>query len=131
MLVVIGCGHAPTAPAAPSYAGTWTGTTSQGTAVRFTVSADQKLTDLTVGYDFNGCAGTLTFTPGVAITNVPTAPIPVGSASYESGAVGTANRLLINFLFTSTTDSHGLAIFVDYAACGGGALTTAWTATRR
>jgi hypothetical protein len=97
----------------------------------FSVSSGQKLTKITVGYNFNGCTGSTTLLPDASIENVPTAPIPVGSATYESGAVGTANRTLINFLFTTERDAHGLLIFVDYSGCGTGPISAAWTANRR
>src|SRR5215204_825321 len=55
-----GCGG-PTDPSPSTLEGQWSGTTSQGTPISFTVSSDQKVTAITVGYTFNGCAGTQTF----------------------------------------------------------------------
>lgn len=37
--------------------GDWSGTTSQGMPITFVVSPDETLTAISVGYNFNGCAG--------------------------------------------------------------------------
>src|SRR5262245_9798891 len=84
---ITACGSQPTAPtvlaapavaaASPStgYAGRWSGTVlvlplmAPGTGIpaiqskpfSFVVSADQKVTDISIGYDFNGCSGVKTF----------------------------------------------------------------------
>ena len=51
----------PTTPSSAALDGQWTGTTSQGTPITFTVSSDQKVTAISVGYSFNGCSGVQTF----------------------------------------------------------------------
>src|SRR5438874_2568990 len=51
----------PTSGGAARYDGQWTGTTSQGRSIAFTVSSEQKVTAITVGYSFNGCSGVNTF----------------------------------------------------------------------
>jgi hypothetical protein len=130
LMLAAGCGHGSTGPSAVTYAGEWNGTTSQGTPITFSVSSDKKLTRISVSYNFNGCTGSATFSPSVSIEQVPTAPVPVGSASYESASVGTPNRMLISFLFTSATDAHGMLIFVDYPGCGTAPASAAWTARR-
>ena len=80
MLTAMACGGSeptgPTTPApAPSsgYAGRWSGTvlvlpligagipTIQSQPFSFTVAADQRVTDISIGYNFNGCSGAKTF----------------------------------------------------------------------
>jgi hypothetical protein len=130
LVLAAACGG-PSRPSTVGYAGQWAGTTSQGMPIAFRVSADQTLTTLTVGYHDSGCSGTATFTPNVAITGIPTAPIPVGSAAFESGPVGLPNRVLATFLFTSSTDAHGLLIFADFEGCAASLINAPWTATKR
>ncbi len=130
LLLAIACGHA-TAPSAVSYAGQWSGTTSQGTPIAFSVSSDQKVTALTAGYSFSDCSGSAAFTPNVAVTNVPTAPVPVGSAAFDSGSPGSSNRMLVSFLFTTTSEAHGMIVFSGFAGCGVDPIVAAWTATKR
>jgi hypothetical protein len=57
--------------------GEWEGTTSQGKPIAFTVSQDETVTSITLGYDFNDCSGTRTF----AELSIPTADC--GSATVE------------------------------------------------
>jgi hypothetical protein len=58
-MLVAACGS--TKPTSTTLEGQWSGTTSQGTPIGFTVSADQKVTAITIGHRFGGCAGTQTF----------------------------------------------------------------------
>jgi hypothetical protein len=64
------CSRAPTSPSSSLSVGQWNGTTAQDTSITFTVSADETLTTIAVGYSFNGCSGTQTFSN----LNVPPAP---------------------------------------------------------
>lgn len=131
LVVTAACDNGTVEPT-PTIAGQWSGTTSQGTPFTFTVSGDSKVTALNFGYNFNGCAGSLTYTPDSLLQTIPTAPVPVYSGNYESGPVGSPNRVLVTFLVTSTTDAHGMVVFVDFAGCGTGPPATApWTATKR
>jgi hypothetical protein len=126
------CGGGPSGPSGPSaasYAGEWTGTTSQGTPLTFTVSPERTVTRITVGYNFEGCSGTATYATAVAIQNVPTAPVPVGSAIYDSGR-DSGNRVLISFLLTSNNDAHGVVIFSEWAGCGSTVANAPWTAAK-
>src|SRR5688572_11814170 len=62
LVLLSACGGSPSSPSSLSLSvGQWTGTTEQGTPITFTVSADEILTTITVGYRFNGCSGTQTF----------------------------------------------------------------------
>ena len=63
--------------------GEWRGTTSQGMPIALTVSADERVTTITLGYDFDGCAGSHTFSD----VNVATAPDVTCIPGPCSGAV--------------------------------------------
>ncbi len=59
-----GCGTAtPTDPdpVAVGYAGEWSGTTFQGRPISFTVSPEQQVTTISVGYQIDMCSGVETF----------------------------------------------------------------------
>jgi hypothetical protein len=125
-ILTTACGSGPAGPTDNRYTGTWSGTTFQGSAITFTVSSDQKLTQLTVGYNFNGCTGSSSFSPNVTIgDNSVGAPV----LDFDSGSSGASNRVIFHFLFTSRTDAHGFVTFTDLAGCG--AATGTWTASRR
>ncbi len=117
-------------PAAPdsAYKGNWSGTTSHGMALAFTVSADQKITSITVGYSFNGCTGSKTFS-GLLV------PIAVrqdtGHAGFEfqSGPLDQANFTGVSGTFDSTTSAAGLTAFGNYDGCANG--LASWSATRQ
>ena len=135
-----GCGDGPTAPSASSLSvGQWSGTTAQGTPITFTVSSDEVLIAIAVGYNFNGCSGTQTFSN----LNVPTAPgvscIPglcsgttatYPAFQYLGGSRGTGPTTNFNGLFLPGGRAQGLVSFRDYPGCGTAA-GVEWTATRR
>ena len=140
--VVIGaCGSGGTNPATPSgtsYEGQWSGTTVQGEPIALTISSDQKVTAITVGYRFNGCAGMQTFSnlridtiPNVTCIPGPCSPSlsSFRAFSYSAGSVD-AGLTLINGVFPSTSRSEGSAGFTNYPGCGS-VLGVGWTATRR
>jgi hypothetical protein len=59
LTVISACDGSPAAPSSggsSGYDGQWSGTTFQGARITFTVAA-QKVTAITVGYNFNGCSG--------------------------------------------------------------------------
>jgi hypothetical protein len=134
------CSRAPTSPSPSSLSvGQWSGTTAQGASIAFTVSSDEALTTIAVGYTFNGCSGTQTF----AGLNVPTAPnvtcIPgpcSGTIStyrafaYSSGSIGMGPSTTVNGLFLRGGRAQGQVSFLDYPGCGTAA-GVEWTATRR
>lgn len=119
--------------------GEWSGTTSQGMPIAFTVSSDETVTTITVGYAFNGCSGSHTFLD----LNVRTAPdltcIPGpcsgALASYRAfgyldGSIGAGPVTQINGLFLPGNQARGQAVFSEYPACGT-APPVEWTATKR
>lgn len=126
-------------PGAPSagYPGQWTGPTSQGATIAFTISDDERVTSLSIGYNFGGCSGTESFSNlnlSIApdLTCIPE-PCPPNLSSfrrlsYSSGRDG--RTVTINGVFGSTTRAEGTVAFRDFPACGSATGTT-WTAARR
>lgn len=128
-----------TAPSATGIDGSWSGTTSQGMTISFTISPDQKVTAITVGYSFNGCSGSQTF----ANLNLDTAPnvicIPgpcsttissYRAFSYLAGTPIDGPSTAVNGLFTLPTRAQGQVNFKDYPGCGT-AVGIGWTAAKR
>ena len=136
------CGG-PASPSATNQSlaiGEWSGTTSQGMPIAFSVSQDEKVTAITVGYRFNACSGTQTFSN----LNLPTAPdvtcvpgpCPASVSSYRAFSFADGSRVIgepmtsLNGLFLPGNRAEGQAGFVDYAGCGTASGVT-WTAFRR
>src|SRR5690606_30890133 len=116
--------------------GEWSGMTDQGMPITFVVSDDETVTTITVGYDFNGCSGSLTFTELV----VPTAPdvtcIPGPCSprvtSYRAfgfldGSLGAGPVTQINGVFLPGNQASGQVAFRDFPGCGTSAAVP-WTA---
>ncbi len=133
------CGSSATTPSRTGYDGAWSGTTTQGRTIAFTVSPDQKVTTITVGYNLNGCSGSQTFS-GLAL-DIVTVQRPPGSPSagpFEnpsfgygsaSGSSDNPNLIEISGAFTSSETATGVVVFNNYSGCGNGGAT--WNATRR
>jgi hypothetical protein len=140
-LLASACSRTTAAPSPASSSlsvGQWTGTTTQGTPITFTVSSDEILTKISIAYNFNGCSGIQTF----ADLNVPTAPniicVPgpcsdtlsgYRAFAYSSGSAATGSNTSINGLFLPLNQAQGQASFHDYPGCGSAGVQ--WTATRR
>lgn len=63
-VLLSGCGAAsPTSPGpvAVGHAGEWSGTTFQGRPISFTVSPEQQVTTISLGYQIDTCSGVDTF----------------------------------------------------------------------
>ena len=124
---------------ATSYAGEWSGTTSQGTPLTVMVSPDQRVTSITVGYRFNGCSGSKTFTdlslPIAVVQPPPGNPVPPGPFNnnpgfgYGSGSPEASDFTQVYGAFTSGATATGSIVFGSYAGCGNG--TALWTASKR
>jgi hypothetical protein len=122
-----------------NYTGQWSGTTVQGTAITFTVSADERVTTITLGHDFNGCSGSETFS-GLSLNIKPDVECipgvcPPGVSSYRSFGYMAGNPVQgpstqIDALFLSTERAAGSVNFRSYPGCGN-AIGVAWTANRR
>ena len=135
-VVVSGCGS--TAPTPVGYAGQWSGTTSQGRPIAFTVSADEKVTSITVEHSFNGCSGSQTFSnlnleTAPNVTCIP-GPCPPSLSSYRAFNYSTDRSdgpsTTVNGLFLSTATAQGAVGFSNFPGCGT-AFGIGWTATRR
>ena len=141
MMVVcahMACGGADTgvSPLPPGYAGEWTGTTPTGTSIRFSVSAADTVSSITLTYNFSaGCAGTLVYT-NLALsihTLDPPGPPPYDqpgfghSSTGEGGATGT---LIAGAFSPDRRSASGQFTLVNYTGCDKVVLGE-WSATRR
>lgn len=118
--------------------GEWLGTTSQGQSLSFTVSADDRVTSIRIGYAFKDCNGTRYY-PEIAVPTAPnvvcmSGPCGRGISSYRAfsfadGGPPPAAHTQINGVFLPGDVAQGQAIFGDYEDCGSATVT--WRATRR
>ena len=132
-----GCGDtsSPTAPSpTTSFNGQWSGTTSQGQPISFTVASD-RVTTITVGYNYGGCSGSRT-TPDLSLEivdfrNRPGAvpPDPYGFSALL-GPYSESDNTQITAFFRSPAErsGHGIVLFVR-PVCG--ETIALWTATKR
>jgi hypothetical protein len=131
--IVTACGSAtaPSSdPASNGYAGQWSGTTAAGRPFSFTVSADQNVTDVAVGYGFNGCSGVKTFSGlrlAIAAPLNPTSPGP--GFGYGSPTLDGTNYTQLTGRFPSDRTATGTAVFIEFPGCGSS--VDIWNATRR
>lgn len=128
-LVTVACGSdGPTTPTS-AFAGIWRGETSQGQAITYTVSADERVTRLEIQYAFGNCQGVETYdnldlpvdasNPSRAATFALGAPVSVGPnrSVYIVGGMSRAGR-----------SANGTATFRDYPGCVNSNAT--WLASR-
>lgn len=122
-------------PTPLGYAGEWTGTTSQGTPIGFSVSAADTVTSFTLAYDFAAdCTGTLAYTDlALEIHRLtPPGPPPYDqpgfgyATSSDDGARGT---LIAGRFAPDRRSASGQFSLVRYGACG--TVVGRWNATRR
>jgi hypothetical protein len=118
--------------------GEWEGTTSQGKPITFTVSPDEKVTSIIVGYGFNECSGTREFfelsvptAPDVTCMPGPCSPTLASyrAFGFSDGKVAGEPYTQVNGVFLPRHQAKGQAIFRDFPNCG--SATVQWTATRR
>ena len=137
-LLVCACGDSPTGPSTRAQAGEWVGTTTQGSPIRFTVSDDEKVTAITVGYSFNGCSGSHTFS-NLSLNTAPDVicipgPCPGTITSYRHFSYSNGSLdgpfTSLNGLFLTPSRAEGRASFRNYPGCDS-ALDVTWSATRR
>jgi hypothetical protein len=137
-LAVPACSGAPASPSPSSLSvGQWAGTTAQGDSITFTVSSDEILRELSVGYRFNGCSGTQTFS-NLTISTAPDVGCVPGpcsgtissyrSISFSSGRTESATTVF--GLFLPGNRAQGVVGFGDFPGCGT-ATGVEWTASRR
>lgn len=118
--------------------GEWSGTTSQGAPIAFSVSAEgEAVTTISLGYEFNGCSGSLEFSE----LNISTAPdvmcfpgpcsnrmLSSRRFAHTEGSFVGGPSTQINGLFLPRGQARGQAIFRDYPGCG--TATVEWSARR-
>ena len=134
-------GDGPTTPS-NGYAGQWAGTvlvmpavipgaglaTLQSRPISFVVSADQRVTELSIGYDFSGCSGTKTFS-GLSVTIGPLPRSLEQGWGFGTSATDGTNRTEVYATFTSNREASGTSLFIDFPGCGSGGGN--WTATKQ
>ena len=137
-IVLSACGDksSPTAPssAPTSFNGQWSGTTSQGQSISFTVTSD-RVTTITIGYNYNGCSGSKTATdldlPIVDFRNISNMPPP--DPYGFGGLVGPyseSDNTQIQAFLKSPEERRGGGI-VLFVRPGCGETIALWTATKR
>src|SRR6187200_31517 len=137
-VALIGCGgnSSPSAPspATATFNGQWTGTTSHGQPLSFTV-ASERVTTMTIGYNYNGCSASKTATdldlPIVDLRNISNLP-PPDPYSFGGlvGPYSESDNTQITAFFKSPAEGsgHGIVLFVRP---GCGETIALWTATKR
>jgi hypothetical protein len=131
-----GCSYSPMGPGGVDYAGEWSGTTSQGRPISFTISSKERVTAISVTYDFNGCSGVKTFTAlDVAIRTAPAGLLPpeleqYAGFNFRDGAEGVANATQVVGALKSQSTATGAASFESYAGCTNTFEGITWNATK-
>ena len=117
------------------------GVTQQGQPITFTVSEDDKLTSIVVGYNFNGCSGTQTFSNLNIDTRdqVECFPGPCPSSVTSSRSIAYDNGDPFQGQYTSVRGfiaenpgsfvGEGAVSFRNYPGCGGA--QTRWSVSRK
>jgi len=127
MAILIWCACAPSRPTPLDFSGNWSGTTSQGRAIGFTVTPDLRVTGVTVEYAFGGCSATVDIPGAAPLFNTSATADAV--ISYVPSGLNGPNRIVVNFLFPSITNANGTIQFINVSTCGNANAT--WTATKR
>jgi hypothetical protein len=129
LAILIWCACAPPPPrrlAPPrNFSGKWTGRTSQGGAMAFTVSAN-RITALTFDYVCDGGSGNLTIPADVPLLN--TSGRAAATVRFSSTGPSGPARIFVRFLFQSVRNASGTVEFTNDPACGSREAT--WTATK-
>lgn len=131
LAILLGCACAPPPRPLPprilgSVSGDWTGRTSEGRAIAFTVSRNQRIVAVTLEYAHGGCSGTVIIPANVPLfyTADQAAATVVSSSNGQPGP----GPIAVRFLFLSTRNASGTATFPNDPACRGTSAT--WTAAR-
>jgi hypothetical protein len=107
------------------YDGQWNGTTSQGKSIAVIVSPDQKVTAITVEYNFNGCSGSKTFS-NLSLTIAksqppPGNPQPPGPFDNPGFGFGSGGQVRIHQVSAPRqVRRHRLGGVGSYSGCGNG-----------
>lgn len=100
-------------------AGSWSGTTSQGKPISFTVSSSNGMSQLSYEFD-NGCSGV-----GVVVGTSSTQGIDVSSSSFSSSSPSAT----VTGTFRSNSSASGTMTFSAPAGCVGN-VTATWNANK-
>ena len=117
-----------------AYTGEWTGATSQGTTITFSVSAPNIVTSITIGHNFNGCRDTQMFSGlsvGIGESGLPgRMPTPSNPGfGFGSGSPEAPNFVQVTGQFTSSQAANGTVTFLNFENCGNA--VAQWSATKR
>jgi|SRR5688572_10568344 len=117
-----------------SYTGEWTGATSQGTNITFSVSAPNVVTSITIGHNFTGCRDTQTFSSlslGIGESGLPGRVLTPSNSGFGfgSGSPEAPNFVQVTGQFTSSQSANGTVTFLNFEKCGNA--VAQWSATRR
>jgi hypothetical protein len=117
----------PSAPTRVGYAGEWSGSSLQGDTLAFSVSAEQRVTTISIHYSLNGCSGTKTFSG----LSVEIAPLPGNGRPafvYQSAEGDLVNFISVQVSFSSSDTATGITVLDNFAGCRGG--PSLWSAQR-
>ena len=103
----------PAGPSGPGYAGEWSGQTFQGRVITFTVSAEQKVTAISVSYSIDSCSGSETFQN----LDVPLIAVGRGGFGYDAKLPNGVVLQIQGYFITAQNVSGGLLIYGP-PACG-------------
>ena len=120
-------------PLPPGYVGEWTGTTSHGTAFRFSVSEADTVTSIMLTYNVSaGCSGTLTYTNLTLPIHTlePPGPPPFDQPGFGFAENNVTGTLIAGVFSPDRRSASGQFALVKYSGCGDGAFGT-WAATRQ
>jgi hypothetical protein len=127
LAILIWCACAPPARPTPiDFSGAWAGTTSQGRPITFTVSADLRITAVTVEYAFGGCSGTVNIPANAPLLN--TSGTASAMVTQPPGSGPATFGTVVRFLFPSATSANG-TVELGVPGCPGGNAT--WTASKQ
>lgn len=121
-------GGATPSPSTGNLTGQWRGTTTQGATIQFSVSSDRRIVSMSVGYAFNGCAGTTVLSDLDVVIFNARAPGQGQSFSFGTGPSDGPNYTQMFGAFDSDVAARGSVLFGSYDGCGNGGAN--WVASR-
>lgn len=110
-------------PKQSPYAGEWRGTTFQGQPMSFVVSADAKVTNVSVGYAFSGCSGVEALS---GLDESIMRPVTQFGRTLPDG-----RGIAFTFVFLSDGSASGGVVFFGPSVCGSSGEGGPFNATKR
>jgi hypothetical protein len=117
-----------TGPSASGYAGEWSGTTSQGQPISFSVSSDQTVTALSVGYVFSGCSGIDRLS---GLSEPIIYPASTGGLSQFGRKLADGRAINVTIAFVANQIASGAVVFCGAPSCGSTGTGGRFNASRR